>query len=284
MKINVNGITSKTIIGCYDYERKNAQDVLIDLCLELYSNNWIKPDHLDTTVDYAKLIDFIQELIPKTNYNLLESLSERISKELLERHPLIKVVHVTVAKPAICGVKAKSITLSHSMERKFKVAIALGSNDKLASQQIITAIEILGEYVSDIQIGGFYKTTPVGYRQQDDFINTALIGYVNLRPEELLGKIKTIEKLMGKHEVFENGPRCIDIDLILFDDLIYTHNFLTVPHKSMHLRDFVLKPLVDIAPSWLHPIYNKTIARLFAELQDTSIINQVEYYKGQEPK
>jgi len=279
MKININGITSKTIIGCYDYERNAEQDVLVDVCLELYPSNWVKPDDLETTVDYAKLIDFVQELVPNTYYNLLESLSERISEELLERYSLAKVAHVTVAKPAICGVQANHIAVSHTKARKFKVALALGSNDTLALQQIITAIEILGEHVSDIKIGGFYKTTPVGYAQQNDFINTALIGYVNLRPEELLGKIKVIEKLMGKHEVFVNGPRCIDIDLILFDDLIYTHNFLTVPHKSMHLRDFVLKPLADVDPSWLHPVHNKTVAELLATLKDTSIINQVEYCK-----
>ncbi|HLX52587.1 MAG TPA: dihydroneopterin aldolase, partial [Aquella sp.] len=81
MKINVNGIASKTIIGCYDYERNKEQDILIDVCLELYPGNWIKPDDLETTVDYAKLIDFIQVLVPKTQYNLLESLSERISEE-----------------------------------------------------------------------------------------------------------------------------------------------------------------------------------------------------------
>ena len=279
MKINVNGIASKTIIGCYDYERNKEQDILIDVCLELYPGNWIKPDDLETTVDYAKLIDFIQVLVPKTQYNLLESLSERISEELLARYSLVKIAHVTVTKPAICGVKAECITVSHTKKRKFRVALALGSNDTLALQQIITAIEILGEYVNEIRIGGFYKTTPVGYIEQNDFINTALIGYVNLRPEELLGKIKTVEKLMGKHEVFVNGPRRIDIDLIFFDDLIYTHNFLTVPHKSMHLRDFVLKPLADVAPSWVHPVHNKTVGELLSVLKDTSIISQVEYYK-----
>jgi dihydroneopterin aldolase/2-amino-4-hydroxy-6-hydroxymethyldihydropteridine diphosphokinase len=279
MQISINGISTKTIIGCYDYERNKEQDVLIDICIELYPGNWIEPDNLETTVDYDKVVDFIQNLVPTTSYNLLESLSEYISEELLKQYSLIKVAHVTITKPNICGVKAKFITVSHIRRRKFRVALALGSNDTLAMQQIISAIEILGEYVSDISIGGFYKTTPVGYTKQDDFINTAIIGYVNLRPEELLGKIKVTEKLMGKHEVFVNGPRTIDIDLLLFDDLVYTHNFLTVPHKSMHLRDFVLKPLSDIAIDWEHPVYNKTIATLLAEVQDTSIIGKVEYYK-----
>ncbi len=279
MKININGVATKTIIGCYDYERNKEQDVLIDICIELYPGNWIEPDNLETTVDYDKVVDFIQVLVPNTNYNLLESLSEHISEELLKQYPLIKVAHVVVTKPNICGVKARHITVSHTKKRKFRVALALGSNDTLAMQQIISAIEILGEYVSDISIGSFYKTTPVGYKAQNEFINTALIGYVNLRPEELLGKIKVTEKLMGKHEVFVNGPRAIDIDLLLFDDLIYTHNFLTVPHKSMHLRDFVLKPLSDVATNWVHPVYNKTIATLLAEVQDTSIIGKAEYYK-----
>ncbi|MCC2625183.1 MAG: folK [Burkholderiales bacterium] len=279
MKININGIATQTIIGCYDYERNKEQEVLIDICIELYQSNWTKPDILETTVDYDGVVDFIRELVPNTSYNLLESLSEHISEKLLKQYPLIKVAHVVVAKPAICGIKAKHITVSHTKKRKFKVALALGSNDTLAMQQIISAIEILGEHVSDISIGRFYKTIPVGYTKQNDFINTALIGYVNLRPEELLGKIKVTEKLMGKHEVFANGPRSIDIDLILFDDLIYTHNFLTVPHKSMHLRDFVLKPLADVAGNWVHPVYNKTIATLLTEVGNTSIIGEVDYYK-----
>jgi 2-amino-4-hydroxy-6-hydroxymethyldihydropteridine diphosphokinase len=191
----------------------------------------------------------------------------------------VQEAHVIVTKPAICGVKAQQISVSYTRTRKFRVALALGSNDTLAQQQIISAIEILGEYVSDIQIGGFYKTSPVGYTQQNDFVNTALIGYVNLRPEELFGKIKTIEKLMGKHEIFINGPRCIDIDLTLFDNLVYTHNFLTVPHKSMHLRDFVLKPLADIDGSWVHPVENKSINELLNQLKNVSILNKIEYYK-----
>jgi dihydroneopterin aldolase / 2-amino-4-hydroxy-6-hydroxymethyldihydropteridine diphosphokinase len=279
MKINVNGISTKTIIGCYDYERQKEQEVIIDVSLKLYPSNWIKPDSLEITVDYDNLIDFIQKKVPSTHYHLLESLSQWLSDELLKQYNLVQEAHVVVAKPAICGIKARQINVGHTRERKFRVALALGSNDTLAQQQIISAIEILGEYVSDIQIGGFYKTAPVGYTQQNDFVNTALIGYVNLRPEELLGKIKTIEKLMGKHEVFVHGPRSIDIDLIFFDNMVYTHNFLTVPHKSMHFRDFVLKPLSDIDGSWVHPIQNKTINELLAELKDTSILNRIEYYK-----
>ena len=137
----------------------------------------------------------------------------------------------------------------------------------------------MGEYINDIKIGGFYETKPVGYTDQNNFYNTAIIGYTSLKPEELLGKIKSIEKLMGKTELIINGPRVIDIDLILFDDLVYQHNFLNVPHKRAHLRDFVLYPLADIAPTWVHPVALKTISEMAQMLTESSIILRTDYYK-----
>lgn len=279
MKISIKGIASTAIIGCHGYERDKGQDILIDVGAELYPSNWIVQDSLATTVDYDELVDFVQTVVSLTHYRLLESLLQYLSEELLKQFVLIKVVTVTVTKLAICGIKAKQIKVSYTKERQFTVALALGSNARLAKQQIITAIEILGKYVHNIQIGGFYTTTPVGYTEQPDFVNTALIGQVSLRPEELLSEIKTLEKLMGKTEKLINGPRCIDIDLLLFAQLVYTHNFLIVPHKAMHLRDFVLRPLADVAGSWVHPVYKKTITELLAELKHSSIIEQIEYTK-----
>ena len=86
---------------------------------------------------------------------------------------------------------------------------------------------------------------------------------------------------MGKEETQINGPRIIDIDLIFFDDLTYVQNFLQIPHKEMHNRDFVLAPLVDIAADWVHPILNESVKDLNDKLQstNTNIIGKVEYYK-----
>ena len=283
MYIHINGISVAAIIGCYDYERLHNQGLIIDVSVKLYEYNWIKQDLLDTTVDYDQLIDYTASLIPTTHYHLLESLAQFLASKILERFLLIKEVKITLTKPAICGIKAREIKVEFSRKRKFRVALALGSNSEfLPQQQLITAIEILGEYLDGIAIGGFYETKPVGYTEQANFYNTAITAYTNLKPEELLGKIKSIEKLMGKTEIIENGPRIIDIDLILVDDLVYTHNFLSVPHKRAHLRDFVLRPLADIAPEWLYPGLNKTIHELSQELvsDESSILKQVDYYKA----
>ena len=277
MKIEISGITTNTIIGCYPHERANAQDLIIDLSISLYSSNWLQPDNLETTVDYDSLIDFVSLETEATHYQLLESLAKYLSDKILEHYPIISFVQIKLTKPAICGVKAKNISVYHESRRQFKVALALGSNCELPQQQVTTAIEILGDYLSDIQVGGFYETTPVGGITQDNFINTAITGYVSLKPEELLSKIKRIEKLMGKYEIVKNGPRIIDIDIILFDNLVYQHNFLQIPHKFAHMRDFVLQPLADIAPDWVHPVENKTISQLLALLPttDKSILRKI---------
>ena len=278
--IKINGIKASALIGCYDYERHNPQELSIDVVANLYTHNWIKQDKLDTTVDYDAICDYVVSIISGTKFLLLETLTQFVANSVLDKFPLIKDIELDVTKLAICGVKAREIKVGFKKSRKFKVALALGSNAEfLPQQQLITAIEILGEYIEDIEIGGFYETKPVGYLDQKNFYNTAITGYTSLKPEELLGKIKSIEKLMGKTEIVVNGPRVIDIDLILVDTLVYQHNFLYVPHKNAHLRDFVLFPLADIAPSWVHPVLNKTIADLAKEIGESSIIVRTEYYK-----
>ncbi len=278
MQIQVNGIKISTIIGCYPNERIHKQDLIINLMVDLYNYNWLDDDRLDKTVNYDELINFVSEQVVQTNFQLLESLAEFIANSLLLRFKLIMRVEIELIKPKICGILAQHIQVNYQQKRMFEVAIALGSNNTtLPTQQLVTAIELLGEYIEDIQIGGFYKTKPVGYLVQPDFYNTAIIGYTNLKPEELFGKMKTIEKLMGKTEVVINGPRIIDLDLIFFADLIYQHNFLSVPHQFCHLRDFVLKPLMDIKPDLLHPKLKLTVSQLYSNLHqdDLSIVEEV---------
>ena len=285
MKIIINGITDEILVGCYEHEKLHTQPIVLDLVCDLYSHTWFKDDNLESTVNYDELVDFAKGLLSKKQYNLLEAMSQFIALEILNKFAPIECVQVNLLKPALSGIKAQEIKLSHTLHRKFKVALALGSNHEyLPQQQIITAIELLGEYLECTNIGNFYKTAPVGGVKQDDFINTVIICDTCLRPDELLGKIKTIEKLMGKQEIVINGPRIIDIDIIFFDSIVYNHNYLQIPHKDMHNRDFVLVPLADVAANWVHPILNKTVLELRDDLlqgNSGNILEQVGYYKNE---
>ncbi|MBY0378994.1 MAG: 2-amino-4-hydroxy-6-hydroxymethyldihydropteridine diphosphokinase [Burkholderiales bacterium] len=285
MRIIINGITDEVFVGCYEHEKLHKQPIVLNLVCDLYAHTWITDDNLENTVHYDELVDFAKALLSNKRYNLLEAMSQFIALEILNKFALVEFVQIELLKPALHGIKAMEIKVSHTLRRKFKVALALGSNNPyLPQQQVITAIELLGQYLDDINIGNFYKTAPFGGVKQDDFINTAIIGYTSLKPNELLAKIKIIEKLMGKHEVVINGPRIIDIDIILFDNLVYKHNYLQIPHKDMHQRDFVLVPLADVAANWLHPTLKMTVLELRDNLllgNSSNILEQVGYYKNE---
>ena len=281
-QIQINGIKCSPIIGCYPHEKITTQEIIIDLNVHLYQYNWQKLDELNTTINYDELIDDVKQIVNKTKFNLLESLSQHIASELFDRYPLIAKIYVVLIKPAICGVKADCIKLNYTVEREFKIALSLGSNTGNSPlQQLVTAIELINEFVDDIQVGSFYETKPYGFTEQNNFYNTAIIGKCSLLPHQLLAKTKTIEKLMNKQEVFVNGPRAIDIDLLLFGDLVYSNQFLHIPHKDLAHRDFVLVPLVDIAKEWIHPQLGCTMENLLLQLNDNdkTVLRSVVYNK-----
>jgi 2-amino-4-hydroxy-6-hydroxymethyldihydropteridine diphosphokinase len=143
------------------------------------------------------------------------------------------------------------------------IFLALGSNvgDKVANLE--QAILLLEEHVSGIKKAQLYQTKPVGYEQQDNFVNTAVAGQTDLSPEELFIFVKQIEKKVGRTERFRWGPREIDIDILFYDDLILKNETLQIPHPRLHERDFVLRPLMDLAPQLSHPVLKQTIAELW---------------------
>ncbi len=281
-QIQINGIKCNAIIGCYPHEKIATQEIVIDLNVHLYQYNWQKLDELNTTINYDELIDDVKQIVNKTKFNLLESLSQYLTSKLFECYPLIAKIDLILTKPVICGVKADFIKLNYTVEREFKIALSLGSNTGNSPlQQLVTAIELITEFVDDIQVGSFYETKPYGFTEQHNFYNTAITGKCSLLPHQLLAKTKTIEKLMNKQEVFVNGPRAIDIDLLLFGDLVYSNQFLHIPHKDLARRDFVLVPLVDIAKEWIHPQLGCTMENLLLQLNDSdkTVLRSVVYNK-----
>ena len=115
----------------------------------------------------------------------------------------------------------------------------------------------------------FYETEPVDYQDQDWFVNVAVQIETALTPGDLLVALKNIEKKMGrKNTSVRFGPRTLDLDIILYDDLVLQTAALTIPHPRMHERRFVLIPVCDIAPDAVHPINGKTVRQMLAALRD----------------
>ncbi len=276
MQLSIDGIECNAIIGCHGYERNEAQPVSVDLKLML-SNEVTYNDEILNTVNYSEVSDYIQELVAASHFRLLETLAIFLAEELLKKYPIINCVTVNLSKPNVNGKKARHIECSFTMPRLYKVALALGSNMNNPFQQLITATELLLEVLSNVKTASIYKSAPQGFSEQEDFYNTCISGYTDLTPDYLLIEIKKLEKLMGKVEKFTNGPRVIDIDIIFFDQQSYKNLYLQIPHKSMATRDFVLKPLAEIEPDWMHPELNLSVTQLVERLnpQEQFILERV---------
>lgn len=144
-----------------------------------------------------------------------------------------------------------------------KVFLGLGANVGDKKKNLEKAIELLSEKIINIQSSKFYETEPWGYKEQDKFLNAAVMGATSLSPFELLKFVKGIEKKIGRIERFKWGPREIDIDILFYDNIFYKKNNLEIPHPRLHERDFVLKPLMELDEKFIHPVLQKSIKELF---------------------
>ncbi|OGP89467.1 MAG: 2-amino-4-hydroxy-6-hydroxymethyldihydropteridine diphosphokinase [Deltaproteobacteria bacterium RBG_16_47_11] len=114
----------------------------------------------------------------------------------------------------------------------------------------------------------FYKTQPLGYTDQDWFVNGVIKVETNLEAHELLGSVQALELNLGRRETFRWGPRVIDLDLLFFDEEQIQAGDLVIPHPLLHERQFVLIPLAEIDPYLMHPVFKKTIQELLNNLYE----------------
>ena len=143
--------------------------------------------------------------------------------------------------------------------------LALGTNIGNKRRNMITAAALLAERVGDVlALSGFYETEPWGFQSENTFLNAALQLDTSLSPLELLKATQEIEIEMGRTQK-SNGAyhdRLIDIDILLYDNLVLQTPELTLPHPLMHERLFVMEPLAEIAPNVIHPVFKKPVISL----------------------
>ena len=151
--------------------------------------------------------------------------------------------------------------------------LSLGSNLGHKKENCQQGIRLLSEIpCTDLLARApFYRTEPVDFEDQDWFVNTAVKIETTLAPLPLLEALKSIERRVGRRpSSVRFGPRVLDLDIILFDQLILDDPQLCIPHPRMHKRRFVLQPICDIEPTVLHPVRCKTVSEMLAAIDPRS--------------
>lgn len=130
-------------------------------------------------------------------------------------------------------------------------------------------------FTSEMQASSVYETEPVGFREQPPFFNIAIAGKTLLASQELLDVCKNIEQKLGRHERPRWREREIDIDILLYGDIVIARGELELPHPCMLERRFALVPAAEIAPDFIHPVANKTLSELAALCPDKSEVRPI---------
>jgi 2-amino-4-hydroxy-6-hydroxymethyldihydropteridine diphosphokinase len=147
------------------------------------------------------------------------------------------------------------------------VLLGLGSNIGNKEENINKALDLISEVCEIKRISPLYLTEPVGAIKQEWFLNCVVEVKTDYDPEKLLSYFKSIEQKLGRTKRIKNGPRSIDIDILFYEDQIVKTKNLIIPHPLIQERLFVLKPLMDLNPYFIHPVLKKTIEELYTSHQ-----------------
>lgn len=268
-KIKIEDLEVFANHGVFPEENVLGQKFLVSAVLYTDTRKAGLEDDLSASIHYGEVSAFITDYLKGHTFKLLERIAEGLAEEMLVKIEGLEKVKLEIKKPwAPVGLPLK--TVSVEIERSWHTAyIAMGSNMGDSQRYLDDAVKALDEvrHTKVEKVSSFITTPPYGVTDQPDFLNGCLRLRTLLYPEELLKELNRIEKEAGRERIIHWGPRTLDLDIIFYDDLVLEKEELCIPHVEMHKREFVLKPLEEIAPYKRHPVYGKTVRELLEDVR-----------------
>lgn len=267
-EIRIEGLEVYAYHGVYPEETKKGQVFKVDATLYTDTHIAGATDELELSTDYGDVCHYIDRWMKKNTCKLLETVAERLARAILMHYPLVNALDLEIRKPEAPIVQpfhCVSVKISRGWH---KVYLSVGSNMGDKEAYIRSALEGIKqeERIRNVKMSELLVTKPYGNVEQDDFLNGAIALETVMLPEELLDMLQRLEQNANRERLIHWGPRTLDVDILLYDDLVYENERLCIPHCDMKNREFVLKPLCEIAPNVKHPVYGKTVQELLEQL------------------
>lgn len=272
-KIYINNLEFIGFHGVFPEEKKLGQKFLVSLELTVDTREASKTGDLTKSVHYGLVAQDVEKLFLEKSIDLIETCAENIAEMVLKKYELVKEVKVVVKKPwAPLQMHFENVAIE--ITRKWhRVYLSLGSNIGDKRKNLLEAIRKIGELENTevVKSSTILETEPFGYLEQDNFLNACLEVKTLMTAQEFLKVILQIELDMGRVREIKWGPRIIDIDMLFYDKEVIEEDNLAVPHPWICEREFVLDPLSEIAPNYIHPLEKKTITMLARKLKEREV-------------
>lgn len=260
--------------GVFEEEKKQGQPFMINVEMKTDFLRAAREDDLNYSTHYGEVCLFIKDIFTARSYDLIETAAVTVAEGILQKFPRIREVELEVQKPQ-APIPMKFSTVSVKVNRSWhKIYCSFGSNLGDKKQYIKEAMEKIqnNEAFRKLNHSSFYDSKAYGGVEQGDYLNGVFFAETYLSPHELLDYFHQLEAEAQRVRTVRWGPRTLDIDILLYDQLILDEKDLQIPHKDMANRDFVLIPLKEIASHVRHPLFHKTIEEMAEELKENYIV------------
>ena len=263
-KIEIRDLEIFANHGVFPEETALGQKFVVSAIMYTETRTAGLTDDLSASINYGEVSHMITDFLQKNTYKLLEAAVENLAEMLLLSLPLLKKITLRIEKPwapVSLPLKTVAVEITRGWHTAF---IAFGSNMGDKKKYLDDAIQGLRDMKEIVveKVSEYLVTEPYGGVEQDEFLNGVLRVRTLLSPEDLLDRLHILEQAVHW------GPRTLDLDILLYDNEIIDTEELHVPHIDMENRDFVLKPMVEIAPYFRHPVLNQTMSQLLKKLDE----------------
>ncbi len=270
-RIILDSLEVECVIGIFDWERENEQKVLIDLTLDCDMTLPAKTDDIKDAVDYKAISKEIIALLEPSRFYLIEKMAEEVAKLCLS-HKGVERMTVKISKPeAIRGSKNVSVEITRPKDGTL-IFLGVGGNID-PERNLQDGMKLICERFAVLAVSPTYKSPAWGVKEsQPDYLNLAVKAVTDKDLFATRAEIRWIEELLGRKRTLDKfSPRTIDIDLLMYGDLVSEDEAGTLPHPQILTQQFVYAPMMDIAHDVIVPGEGRALCDISPAYNDISL-------------